>query len=288
MHINAFLFLFCLIFTFYKINNKNDIKFVFIMRFPKELSAERLSLLSPEERAIYEQEHIQKPYKNNIIQESGIEELFKDNPIEFEEIDYDTAKEIYDSVCEDTMSDITDKNDELYSDFTNDIYENLCKDNLIFEGAEGWDAGYWIQGFFPKWFGPLIGAGLAGLGTGIYGLLVLGKDKIAIAKLKNYMNQIVEIVDQGILKRRPWYSFFIPFKSKRNFVGEYNFGCLRSIQEMADRAMCNGCMQAAHKLGFFATGNMMSISNADQPQIGSGLDEFKENVIGQLNVVIED
>lgn len=47
-------------------------------------------------------------------------------------------------------------------------------------------------------------------------------------------------------------------------------------------------MQAAHKLGFFAAGNMMSIANADQPQAGSGLDEFKQNVIGQLNVVIED
>jgi len=102
------------------------------------------------------------------------------------------------------------------------------------------------------------------------------------------MAKCVEICDQGILKRRPWYSFLVPFKKKRNFIGEYNFGCLRSIQEMADRAMCNGCMQAAHKLGFFAVGNMMSIANADQPQAGSGLDEFKQNVIGQLNVVIED
>lgn len=109
-----------------------------------------------------------------------------------------------------------------------------------------------------------------------------------MARLKRYFNILTETIDQGRFRRRPWYSFLIPSKKRRNLVGEYNAACFRFIQETAERNLCNSCMQAAHKLGFFAAGNMMSIANADQPQAGSGLDEFKQNVIGQLNVVIED
>ena len=168
------------------------------MKFPKELSPERLSLLSQEDRAIYEQEHAQKTHSSNIIQESGIEEIFINNPIEFEdEIDYDTAKEIYDSVCEDVMSEVSNrKNDETFQFyFTEDIYRKICKTNVILEGAEGLDPYAWIKGLGLGKLGAIAAAGLAGLGTGIAYLLTHGKDRIAMARLKRYFNVLVETVD---------------------------------------------------------------------------------------------
>ena len=50
--------------------------------------------------------------------------------------------------------------------------------------------------------------------------------------------------------------------------------------------MTNAVMNAAHKLGFFVSGQMMNVSSGDAPQSGSGLDDFKNNVLSKLNVIV--
>lgn len=92
--------------------------------------------------------------------------------------------------------------------------------------------------------GKYIAAGLAALGTGIFALLVAGKDYIAIQKLKIFMNKVVEIIDMGTQKRKEWYSFMFSKKSQQN-MGEYNNACFRNLQENAERSICDAVMNAA-------------------------------------------
>ena len=106
-------------------------------------------------------------------------------------------------------------------------------------------------------------------------------------KLKRYMNRLVEIIDQGILKKRSFFSFLMP-KKKSQFMGERNMACLRTIQEMADRNMTTSVMDAAHKLGFFGQGDMMSIESGGTPQAGGGLDAFQKNVLSKFNIVLDE
>jgi hypothetical protein len=64
-----------------------------------------------------------------------------------------------------------------------------------------------------------------------------GKDRLAMKKLKQYMNKLVELIDQGVNKKRPWYSFLMISKKKRQNNGDYNKACFRTIQETAERNM---------------------------------------------------
>ena len=160
---------------------------------------------------------------------------------------------------------------------------------LLLEGAEGYDCGEWVRAVFPKvgWLGKWIGAGLGALGLGLGALIVAGKDRLAMAKLKKYMNRLVELTDQGVHKKKPWYSFFTWGELKRN-LGEFNTGCFRTIQEAADRNMCVVVMVAAHKLGYFNKGSMMSIGSGDGPQPGGGLSAFDVNIVSQIKLIIEN
>lgn len=191
------------------------------------------------------------------------------------------------SLYEDLFSDVMSYDD--FNEIKTKILENsdLENDNLSYnlnEGAEGADAGAWIKGL-PLGIGSLLLTGLTAIGTlgALAGTAI--KDKYRMAKLKNLMNRCVETVDNGNLKKKPWYSFLLPGR-KKNYVGEYNSACFRSIQERADRNMCIGVCQAAYKLGYFAQGNMMNISNSENPQPGSGLDAFNQNVLSKLNVIV--
>jgi hypothetical protein len=273
------------------------------MKFKKKLSNERISLLSPQDRKIYESEWNTKPVKEWSIFESpdDFSEFSEDECLDdmtvSEEIDY---KKIADEIVSEEMSNLytslfsdmmTEQEfEKMKSDILSDDGENYdINDNveLITEaiGAEGQDAYAWIRGLKLGWLGKLVAGGLGLLGTGLAALIAAGRDKAAIKKLKNFMNRIVEVTDMGIHKKRPWYSFLIPSKEKRNNIGEYNIGCFRTIQETADRNMTNAVMQAAHRLGYFKSGDMMNISNGAGPQPGGGLDAFKNNVLNQLYAI---
>jgi len=91
--------------------------------------------------------------------------------------------------------------------------------------------------FKVSWIGKLA----AGLLTGLIGLVawlfMKGKDRLALKKLKQYMNKLVELIDMGVNKKRPWYSFLMLSKKNRQNTGDYNKACFRTIQETAERNM---------------------------------------------------
>lgn len=253
------------------------------MKFPKVLSKERISLLSSEDRKIYEAEHAYDGV-TTLLPPRLFEDVDMFNETIDEDIDYESiarriVNEELDNIYEEFFADVMSKSDydEKLEEYVNTSYK---QEFMLTEGGEGRDPFYWLTG--TGWLGKLTGIALTGLATGIWALLVAGKDKIAFAKLKEYMNRLVETIDQGIYKKRSFFSKLF----KRKTRGEHNIGCFRSIQEMADRNMTNAVMNAAHKLGFFETGQMMNISSGDAPQPGGGLDDFKNNVLSKLNVIV--
>lgn len=269
------------------------------MKFKKRLSKERISLLTPEDKAIYEKEWPTKPKKSkwsifskpdNINENSqiAVQTITEEN----QDVVVDNSKELARKIVEEEMNNLYY---EIYSDiipqseynaFVESVLNSDYKQQVVvqpLDEAEGQDAYAWIRGI--PWIGKMAAAGLGLLGTGLTALIVAGKDKLAIEKLKYFMNRLVELTDQGIHKKRPWYSFLFRKKHREN-MGEYNMGCFRMIQETADRNMTNTVMQAAHRLGYFATGDMMQISNGEGPQIGSGLDMFNQNVLSQINRIL--
>jgi hypothetical protein len=142
----------------------------------------------------------------------------------------------------------------------------------------------WLQGVNVKGFGKLFLAGLGLLGTGIALLATNIRDRLAMIKLKAFMNKMIEIVDNGILKRRSFLSKMFNWK----YRGEHNVACFRFIQETADRNMALGVMQAAKKLGYFAPGQMQNIASGANPQEGGGLSDFNNNVLSKLNFLVPE
>lgn len=299
------------------------------MKFPKILSPERLYLLSPEDRKIYEEEHrfdhcksvqptyipinetqsyyfddeidsleeafeienrkIQKTLKedsNKIVDNfvdslinEELESIFEDFADELSRDEFDSVKEEYFRMLREEEGD-EETEAEDPEDFSIDE-----TDSLLVEGQAGYDCTEWIRGLAPKvgWLGKLVGAGLTALGMGLGYLITVGKDKLAMKKLKKYMNRLVEVTDQGVHKKRPWYTVLLPRNSKAyKNTGEYNTGCFRSIQENVDRDICVNVMVGAKKLGFFNEGQMMSMVSGGRPQEGGGIMAFKTNVIDKL------
>ena len=263
------------------------------MKFPNDLSKERLSLLSKEDRAIYEserkqrnEEKIQRIFADNSVMEALSEDIFEDVDEE-DDTEYfinDEMDVLYEKMLAEIMpiEEFNEAKSEVLS-----LFDSIQEEKQpINEGAEGQDPYAWVKGLKLGWLGKLAMGGLTILGTGIYALLVAGKDKLAMEKLKYYMNRLVEVTDMGLHKKRPFYSKFGFTKKFRQNTGEYNTGCFRTIQETADRNMCNSVMNAAHKLGYFNSGSMMDISNGAAPQQGGGLSVFNDNVLSKLNQIV--
>ena len=275
MFVKKFVFVYVRSYGIFVINRP---KYFFTrMKFQKELSPERVSLLSPEDRKIYEQER-------RMMTQTPI----LDNYVVFDDID-ETAivKEELRTVYDEYVYDVVSRQE--YQKFlaeNKDIIFSRMTQRAVNEGAEGDDTMAWTRDLHLGWLGALAAAGLTGLGTGIAALIVAGKDKLAMIRLKKYMNRLVEVIDQGIHKKRGWLSSLFT-KKKRNYMGERNLACLRSVQEMADRNMTTSVMDAAHKLGFFGQGNMMQITSGGTPQSGGGLSAFQKNCLSKFNIVLD-
>ena len=247
------------------------------MKYPERLSPERLFFLNKEERAIYESEWAGRSTETcDVVTES-------DNSDEY-------VYEQVDSIYKDLFDDII--NETQYNEFKKLLDEEIkyfnemlqLSDNQLFEGQPGLDHMAWLHGINVKGFGKLFLAGLGLLGTGITLLATNIRDKIAMIKLKSFMNKMTEIVDQGIKKKRSFLSKMFNWKWR----GEHNVACFRFIQEAADRNMTLGVMQAAKKLGYFAPGQMQNIASGSNPQDGGGLSDFNNNVLSKLNFLVPE
>ena len=324
------------------------------MKFPRKLSKERLSLLSPEDRKIYEYEHsglcpemkqLQESKKKkriyndegnivpNICPKCGGKVVLKiqgepvyvcsncdayygtmpfnlkesedvidtsDDEITYEDIqdiklsnEYSEEekrqiKQMMDEMLfESQFDELFDK--ELIAEVGLDEYNNIKKN--IFEyimndpdlhtlnEAEGHAADWWMD---CSWILKLS----AGLLTGLLGIIawlfMKGKDRLAMMKLKQYMNKLVELTDSGVNKKRPWYSFLLIGRKNKQNTGDYNKACFRTIQETAERNMACLYTQCIHRLGFLSPSltNFNSITSGDEPADDSGLGQFFDIVNG--------
>ena len=253
------------------------------MKFPYELSKERISLLSPEDRQIYEFEHsglcsdmLGLVENVGFIEEDAQIRKIMDQYLFESEFDSLFDKDIIEAVGEDE-----------YMNIKKNLYEFIENDpemkGELFE-AQG-HAAYWWMDFKIGWLGKLA----AGLLTGLLGLvawlLMKGKDRLAMVKLKQYMNKLVELIDMGVNKKRPWYSFLMLSKKKRQNTGDYNKACFRTIQETAERNMACLYTQCIHNLGFLNPGitDFRGITSGMLPEDGSGLGNFRLAMAGNIS-----
>lgn len=329
------------------------------MKFPRKLSKERLSLLSPEDRKIYEYEHSglcpemkklqESKKKKRIYNDEGdvvpqicpkcggtvvlkiqgepvyvcsncdtyygtmpfnlkeSEDVIdtSDDEITYEDIqdiklsnEYSEEekrqiKQMMDEMLfESQFDELFDK--ELIAEVGLDEYNNIKKN--IFEyimndpdlhtlnEAEGHAADWWMD---CSWILKLSEGLLTGLLGIIAWLFMKGKDRLAMMKLKQYMNKLVELTDSGVNKKRPWYSFLLPGRKNKQNTGDYNKSCFRTIQETAERNMACLYTQCIHRLGFLSPSltNFNSITN--MPPEDSGLGMFA-NIANGVSDKAED
>lgn len=329
------------------------------MKFPRKLSKERLSLLSPEDRKIYEYEHSglcpemkqlqESKKKKRIYNDEGtivphicpkcggiVVVKIKGEPVyvcsncdayygtmpfnlkesedvidnsddeityediqdiklsnEYSEEEKRQIKQMMDEMLfESQFDELFDK--ELIAEVGLDEYNNIKKN--IFEyimndpdlhtlnEAEGHAADWWMD---CSWILKLS----AGLLTGLLGIIawlfMKGKDRLAMMKLKQYMNKLVELTDSGVNKKRPWYSFLLPGRKNKQNTGDYNKACFRTIQETTERNMACLYTQCIHRLGFLSPSltNFNSITN--MPPEDSGLGMFA-NIANGVSDKAED
>ena len=329
------------------------------MKFPRKLSKERLSLLSPEDRKIYEYEHSglcpemkqlqESKKKKRIYNDEGdvvpqicpkcggtVVLKIKGEPVyvcsncdayygtmpfnlkesedvidtsddeityediqdiklsnEYSEEEKRQIKQMMDEMLfESQFDELFDK--ELIAEVGLDEYNNIKKN--IFEyimndpdlhtlnEAEGHAADWWMD---CSWILKLS----AGLLTGLLGIIawlfMKGKDRLAMMKLKQYMNKLVELTDSGVNKKRPWYSFLLPGRKNKQNTGDYNKSCFRTIQETEERNMACLYTQCIHRLGFLSPSltNFNSITN--MPPEDSGLGMFA-NIANGVSDKAED
>lgn len=254
------------------------------MKFPYELSYERLSLLTEEDRKIYEMEHsglynLETKIVPNVgfINEDAEVRKILDKQLFETEFDSLLDKEIIEAV-----------GIQEYIKIKNNLFDFIENDpelqDALFE-APGHAADWWLpEGLKLKWLGKLA----AGLLTGLLGiaawLFMKGKDRLAMKKLKQYMNRLVELIDMGINKKRPWYSFLMASKKNRNNTGDFNKACFRTIQETAERNMACLYTQCIHNLGFLSPDltDFRGITSGLAPMENSGLDNFKNAIVGNV------
>lgn len=277
------------------------------MKFPYTLSSDRLSLLSQEDRELYEYEH--SPYYSYVdkvecvnafrkAKDKYMELLESDN--EFKSLNDSEKKQMSEAVMKVEASYIIDEvyefilptvadvlsEDEIVNlkEILNEtVYKLIDEDNQpkpLNEDTPGHDLTFWIPGL--GWLGKLAGGLLTAGLAGIVGLIMAGKDKMAAKSLEKYMNKLVETTDNGLHKKKSLFSFFS--KDKTKFSGDQSFSCFRAIQEIYERKIAANTLVAGKACGFFGND---AISSATSQTIEGGLNDFKANVIKPVDDFIQ-
>ena len=231
------------------------------MKFPYELSEQRISLLSKEDQRIYRFEHsdffdyntkqrCMQEYQNALLERQGyyVQEIKKDP-----QFNYLNESEVFETANELTLYETNQFIDELGSIIETAILEGIYTEDEATEviteivnnmqdfgkrtlnerlaDTAGPDMTWWAEG-------------IGGLFTGLFGLFLVlimkGKTRAAIKMLENSMNKIVETVDDGINKKKgrglfariktrigSWFGKDWSGKNE----GEQNTVCLRTLQE---------------------------------------------------------
>lgn len=231
------------------------------MKFPYELSEQRISLLSKEDQRIYRFEHsdffdyntkqrCMQEYQNALLERQGyyVQEI-KNDP----QFNYLNESEVFETANELTLYETNQFIDELGSIIETAILEGIYTEDeateVITEIVNN------MQNFGKQTLNERLGdtpgpdmtwwsEGLGALFAGLFGLSLMlimkGKTRAAIKMLENSMNKIVETVDDGINKKKgrglfariktrigSWFGKDWSGKNE----GEQNTVCLRTLQE---------------------------------------------------------
>ena len=279
------------------------------MKFPYELSEQRLSLLSEDDRILYEYEHSPfysyedkvrsineynqarygryQNYYNQLNEDEEFKDLSEDEKAEMsKQLTNVEATQIYEELIEplvypilmETMT--SDEYNTLKEATLKQMYEMPITTEVINEGtAPGKDQTFWIpnMGWLGAIAGGILGTGLAGM----IGLFMAGKDKAAARALERYMNRLVDLVDLGLYKKKSILSFIGLGKQR----GEQSRACFRNIQEIIERRMCTQIMVAGKVCGFFGKEPLTDVINQNfesgglnqvfYPQIAKKIEKYR-------------
>ena len=287
------------------------------MKFPYELSEQRISLLSKEDQRIYRFEHsdffdyntkqrCMQEYQNALLERQGyyVQEI-KNDP----QFNYLNESEVFETANELTLYETNQFIDELGSIIETAILEGIYTEDEATEviteivnnmqdlgkrtlnerlgDTPGPDMTWWAEG---------IGGLFAGLFTIFLTLIMHGKTKQAIKMLENSMNKIVETVDDGLHKtkgRGLWNrirtrigKLFGKDTSEEN-SGEQNTKCLRTVQEEFQANIAAKSMVMCKNLGFLPDDweNAKKQLTAHNWNNGGWQEDFYKNVAEPANLL---
>lgn len=287
------------------------------MKFPYELSEQRISLLSKEDQRIYRFEHsdffdyntkqrCMQEYQNALLERQGyyVQEIKKDP-----QFNYLNESEVFETANELTLYETNQFIDELGSIIETAILEGIYTEDEATEviteivnnmqdlgkrtlnerlgDTSGPDMTWWAEG---------IGGLFAGLFTIFLTLIMHGKTKQAIKMLENSMNKIVETVDDGLHKtkgRGLWNrirtrigKLFGKDTSEEN-SGEQNTKCLRTVQEEFQANIAAKSMVMCKNLGFLPDDweNAKKQLTAHNWNNGGWQEDFYKNVAEPANLL---
>lgn len=287
------------------------------MKFPYELSEQRISLLSKEDQRIYRFEHsdffdyntkqrCMQEYQNALLERQGyyVQEIKKDP-----QFNYLNESEVFETANELTLYETNQFIDELGDIIETAILEGIYTEDEATEviteivnnmqdlgkrtlnerlgDTSGPDMTWWAEG---------IGGLFAGLFTIFLTLIMHGKTKQAIKMLENSMNKIVETVDDGLHKtkgRGLWNrirtrigKLFGKDTSEEN-SGEQNTKCLRTVQEEFQANIAAKSMVMCKNLGFLPDDweNAKKQLTAHNWNNGGWQEDFYKNVAEPANLL---
>lgn len=271
------------------------------MKFPTELSAQRLSLLNEDDKALYDFEH--SIYYSKELYEQGIRDYQEclanrqayymkklNEDIEFSNLETSEKIQMAENLTKveadyilneliNIMSDILPEED--IKEISEECYNNLIAksgeiDNELLEAA-GHDMTYWLQNM--GWFGKIIGGLLTGLLGGLIAAIMAGKDKWAQKMLEKYMNKLVELIDDGRNKKK---SFFSWFGFKRENTGDQSQVCFRSIQENIERNRLTYGSIFCKSAGLFGTNAINDAMSGSGTTGGGYYSGFEEKIAQKI------
>lgn len=277
------------------------------MKYPYTLSKERLSLLSKEERELYEYEHSPYySYEDKVICVNAFRKAkhrymdLLESDEEFKSLSMPEKKEmseslvklealkiidnIYDIVYPEIKSVLSEKEQIKLKDALNETVFDIIESEKfkpLNEDTPGHDLTFWIPGL--GWLGKLA-AGILTTGiAGIVGLIMAGKDKAAAKALEKYMNRLVETTDNGLHKKKSFFSFFS--RNKTKFNGDQSFSCFRSVQEIFERKIAAGTLIAGKSAGLLGK---EAVKDAESNILSNdaGMTDFYNNVAQPIENLI--
>lgn len=286
------------------------------MKFPYELSEQRISLLSKDDQRIYRFEHsdffdyntkqrCMQEYQNALLERQGyyVQEIKKDPQFNYlnESEVFETANELTLYEASNYVEQLAEFLDEcilegLYAeDEAADVITEIVNNMQDFGKRALNERAADTTGPDMTWWAAGLGGLFGGIMSLIIALIMRGKSKMAIRMLEKYMNKLVEKVDDGTYKakgRGLWNrikvgvgNLFGKDWSGKN-SGEQNNICLRTLQENFSADVATKSMVLCKKLGILPDNYDAAVTAFKNGDFTSGsFQKFIENIGEPINEI---